>query len=330
MGLDVIGRWLLGAAFALGLALPAPAHAQGTAKQASGGASCTFGGFVFDPATNTMSVQCTSTTVTTCTSTASGAFSFATASSGPIASGNAGTVQVTRTGASDCAYSLTWSVAAPAGTTVTVNGSSAATGLLVFADKDTTAKTLSVVATTSAAADVVITLSGTVPGGITPNATHTMRFNPSGIEGCSTPAPDKTGTFTVANQKIVFQLKPGEVGAVAFTPSLTGGVIVLSTTDTIMTPPEADHEVTISRCPNDFGDAIGPFCRYSANFVGSSRWVNTGNVTPLAFYHCAVEAGKTYYMNVRQVKLGTTTHSCANPPSSTNGGCEVRLQNTGL
>ncbi len=64
--------------------------------------------------------------------------------------------------------------------------------------------------------------------------------------------------------------------------------------------------------------------------MGSSRWANTGLVTPLAFYHCQVEAGKTYYMNVRQVQLGTTTPSCTNPPAATNGGCEVRLQNTGL
>lgn len=321
-----------------GIGVPT-AHA-GTAKQGDGTPICAFSGFTYDPATRSLTIACQDAPPPppppppppACTSTASGSFSFWLPQSGPHRAGDGVGLQVTRSYATNCAYTLTWTVTAPAGVTVNVNGNTSGTGTIAFADQDYVPKPPLVTTTASADATVDITLSGTVPGGVTPFATHRLEIQGSGpppVNGCTTGAAQQTGTFTVGNQKIVLPLRPGETGAVAFTPTAASGVIVLSTTDTINTPADADHEVTISSCPNDFGESISPFCRYGANFVGSSRWVNTGTQSPVMPYHCPVEAGKTYYMNVRQVKIGTTVNSC-NGPGYLNGACEVRLQNTGL
>lgn len=309
--------------------VPVQAQANGTAKQSNGSSICTFNGFTFDSATNTLIVKCTNSPPP-CTSTASGSFSFWLPASGAYLSGATAPLQVTRSNAMDCKYDLTYTVSAPAGATVTVNGSSAPTGTVTFNDQDYAVRNLNVVVTSAIDAAVDITLTSTAPGGVTPFAKHTVYVTggTGPILGCSTTAT-YLDTFTVANRKIVFALKPGETGAVAITPNATSGVITLSTTETINTPADADHEVTISICPGDFSANVAPLCRYSANFVGSSRWINTGAVSPILAYHCPVEAGKKYYMNVRQVKLGTTINSC-NGPGYLNGACEVRLQNTGL
>lgn len=334
-----MSRWLLGGA-AAGLlaiaAMPAQAQTNGTAKQSNGTAICTFNGFSFDSATNTLTVNCTTTPPPpppppTCSATASGSFSFWLPASGAYLSNTNAPLQVTRSNAMDGACDLTYTVTAPAGAIVTVNGSSAATGTIRFEDQDYAIKMLNVVVKTSVDAAVDITLTTTASGGVTPFATHTVYVTgvpDQQVPGCNTSA-NYLDTFTIANQKIVFALKPGETGAIAITPTASSGVITLSTTDTINTPSDADHEVTISTCPGDFSTTVPAVCRYSANFVGSSRWMNTGAQSPVLAYHCPVTAGTKYYMNVRQVKLGTTINSC-NGPAYLNGACEVRLQNTGL
>lgn len=288
-------------------------------------ASCSFSNLTFDPVTNSLVANCTSIPPASCTSPSSGTFSFPSASSGPYYSGQTAPVSISRTGGSDCGYVLGYSVSAPASANATVNGSAVPTGTVTFLDKEATSKVLGVSARTSVPADVTLTLSGSAPGGITPFASHTVRFNPFPIpEGCPATTPQAIGAFTTSNEKIVLTLKPGDTGTVTFTPSASSGVITLSTTDTTATPAEADHEVAISRCPNDFTAGLGTFCHYSANFVGNSRQANTGLNAPLTVFQCPVQAGTTYYMNVRQVKNGTTIPSCP------NASCEVRLQNTGL
>lgn len=152
-------------------------------------------------------------------------------------------------------------------------------------------------------------------------ATNTLTFPCTGTNpqpACNT-AADQMSAFTVSAQKIVFSLRPGEVGAAAFTP-VVGGQMVLSTTETIFTPPVADHEVTIAPCPGDFSATIPAQCRWAANYVGSSRFAS---INPTAPYQCPLNPGQRYYFNVRQVKLGTTVNSC---PA---GACQVRLQITG-
>lgn len=335
-------RWLLGGVAAAFVALASwsvPTYAAGTAKDATGKAICDFSSFSYDATTNTLTVSCTSAPTNPdpnppaqCnTALPAGTFSFWQPSSS-AASGATTDVQITRSNAMNCPYTFTWTVSASAGMTVTVNGSSATSGTITFADQDYAVRHLNVVGTGALDGTVTLTLTGGPANGITPFGTHTISVKGSGAPstggsvtkaGCATSAT--TGaSFVMSNQKIVFQLKPGETGAASFTPTI-GGLMTLSTTETVNTPAEADHEVTISPCPGDFTEAVPAACRYTANYVGSSRWAN---IAPYAPWQCAVNPGQEYFMNVRHVKLGTTINSC-NGPGYLNGACEVRLQITG-
>lgn len=136
--------------------------------------------------------------------------------------------------------------------------------------------------------------------------------------GCATHATYTTN-FTYSGQKFVFALAPGETAAIAFTPR-AGTLPQVSTTETVMTPANADHEVTVSKCPGDF-TPIAP-CKFAANYVGLSMQLTTGTPTGMqVFYQCPVQAGTTYFMNIRQVVKGAPYFN-----SCTQGSCEVRAQ----
>lgn len=141
--------------------------------------------------------------------------------------------------------------------------------------------------------------------------------------GCATTATYNGATFTFTGQKFVFALAPGESAAIGFIP-LPNTSPQLATTETVMTPPNADHQVAVSRCPGDFSPA--PPCRFDANYIGLSMATSTGAIFGLArFSVCPLQAGVTYYMNVRQVVKGAPQF-----PSCTQGSCEVRVQIQGL
>ena len=138
--------------------------------------------------------------------------------------------------------------------------------------------------------------------------------------GCSTRS-DLSGAFTMNAQKIVFNLAPGQTGAASFHPP-TGTSFTLSSTETISTPTNADHEVSISQCPGDFS-AVYP-CRYDAYFVGSGMSLYGGSSGGRP-YECKTDPTKTWYLNVRQVVRGMPTQN-----SCTQGACEVRVQIQGI
>ena len=300
---------------------------------------CTISGFTFDLASGALKVAgCldekpkTDTGEKACDAANSGKFSFTQAVNADVGAGTTTTtVSITRSYNLVGACTLTWSVSATNGATANVGGQSS--GTIKFGDNDFAAKLLQVTTTGgSAVGQVQVTLgagTGTPADAIWPFATQTWNVaRGGGGDGCPT-AATYSGTFTVPNQKVTFALKAGETGAVAFTPNAGSVAMALSTTDTVNTPAGADHEVTISKCPGDFSNAIAPQCRYQAQYTGSTRWAS---VAPTAPYQCPIEAGVQYYMNVRQVVMGSNPplNSCSGGPAILNGACEIRLQNTGL
>ncbi len=172
----------------------------------------------------------------------------------------------------------------------------------------------------------------TALGSMTINVTAPVGSTAPAVPGCSTTAT-KNDIFQYGNQKIVMSLRAGETGSVAFTPSASSIQMYLSSSETVNTPTDADHEIAISTCPGDFTPSYP--CSYQANYVGNSL---QARMVPGPAYQCALQVGTTYYMNVRHVKLRDPSNwkgvapqnSCVNPPQYTNGACEVRLQNTGL
>jgi hypothetical protein len=138
---------------------------------------------------------------------------------------------------------------------------------------------------------------------------------PGAPPGCST-AATYLGTFTHNAQKIEYTLHPGQSAAVAFVPKV-GTLMDVSTTETTGTPPEADHEVAVSRCPGDFTPS--PPCRFQANFNGGTMFLRDGAIP---FWKCQVTAGVTHYMNVRQIVRGSSSI----PSCPSGAGCPIRVQ----
>ena len=298
---------------------------------------CTITGFTFDQASGALRVAgCLDEKPKDgggkpCDAATAGKFSFTQATNVDAPAGSTTTtVTITRSYNLVGSCALTWSVSASNGATASVGGQTS--GTITFADADYAAKTLQVTtAGGSAAGQVVVTLgagTGTPPELIWPFNTQTWNVAALGGNGCPT-AATHNGTFTLPNQKVTFALKAGETGAVAFTPTAGSVAMTLSTTDTVNTPAGADHEVTISRCPGDFSDQVAAQCRYQSQYTGSTRWAS---VSPTAPYQCPLTAGQTYFMNVRQVVMGSNppVNSCSGGPAILGGACEVRLQNTGL
>ena len=133
---------------------------------------------------------------------------------------------------------------------------------------------------------------------------------------CNTKA-DFNNTFVTNAQKFIYKLYAGQTAATAFNSKNLIDIQV-STSETIMTPQEADHEIVISKCPGDF--TLNYPCRNQFNFVGGYIGGSTAAKPPM--YKCPLEPNTTYYMNVRQIKRGSV-----NEPSCSQGeGCEVRVQ----
>ena len=323
---------------------PSAAQAQGKAAYSNGTGCATFSTFSYDSSTNTLSLNCTTSTSTQPSTT------FTWSSAGTTAAPNTTmTVNIVRpTGLVGEMY-VYYDMYVSNISGWSVDGGSNATQWVLFGAADTT-KTLTI-NTGSVAGTLKMVLSrtsgaGTVPTGTAAEFNLSVSSTTTGGGGGSTPPPTnptpppgcttsatKNDVFTISSQKIVFQLKPNETGAVAFTPTAATSLMTLSTSETVNTPADADHEVTISNCPGDF--TKGYPCGYQANYVGNSLQA-VPNAAP---WQCALTPGVTYYMNVRHVKLRPTSpsyqsyppeNSCVSGPQYLNGACEVRLQNTGL
>lgn len=142
---------------------------------------------------------------------------------------------------------------------------------------------------------------------------------PAPTTGCSATSAIVSAPFTFTGEKFVFALQPGQSVAIPFTPR-AGTMPQLSTTETVMTPPNADHQVAVSRCPGDFSP-VAP-CRYDANYIGLSMPVLPRAPVGIERYvYCPVEPNVTYYMNIRQVVRGNPQFN-----SCTQDACEVRAQ----
>lgn len=331
----LVGGAALAIASAMVLMAPAPALAQAKSNVAG---CASFSSFSFDSGTNTLTVNnCATTTPPPAPAPApvAGASSYSIVLGAvSTTTGNSINVTVQRTGGT-MAEGLDLNASATGLTGWAFNGvGSNAWHTLNFASGEMS-KSISFIPG-STAGSLTLMLGGvigtngstTVGGGQTVTVTLGVSQAPPPPPGCATSATYNE-VFQYANQKIVFSMKPGETGSAAFTPSGSTALMYLSSTETINTPADADHEVVLSKCPGDF--TLSYPCRYQANYVGSSMQGNTA----ASLWQCPLTPGVTYYLNVRQVKLRTNQSdpvqpSCLNPPSYGNGKCEVRLQNTGL
>ena len=173
------------------------------------------------------------------------------------------------------------------------------------------------------AGSLALMLGGVIgsSGSSTAGGTQTITVSGGGqVAGCPTIA-NYNNAFATVGQKFVYSLKPGETGATSFVPK-AGTMPELSTSDTVNTPPGADHEIVISKCPGDFvGTSMGasaPLCRLKSLYKGGAvRTTATGSPD----WYCKVTPGETYYMNVRQVTYSNTAlNSCA------FSSCEIKVQ----
>jgi hypothetical protein len=140
----------------------------------------------------------------------------------------------------------------------------------------------------------------------------------SSIPGCSTQA-NYNNSFLTVGQKFVYSLKAGETGSTAVTPR-AGTMPEVSTSDTVNTPPGADHEIVVSKCPGDFNNPVNgqASCRLKSLYKGG---VVRTTATNFPDYYCQVTPGETYYMNVRQVRYDNTAANSCDFAS-----CEVKVQ----
>lgn len=320
-----------GAALALVAAIaPGAALAQGKSNVAG---CTTFSSFSYDVATNTLNVvNCGGAPVVTPTE---GTFSWTSGNATIDASATAPlVVRVNRNGVGGSNagfYVVSYSVSASSSMTGGwwFNGTRAG-GQFAFAD-GVPYVDLGFMPS-GVAGTVTVTLTGVSGGtGMAVGGTTTLTINvtssgpvvtppPPPPPGCATSA-NYNNAFTVVGQKFVYSLKPGETGATSFVPK-TNTMPELSTSDTVNTPPGADHEIVISKCPGDFvGDSMGaaaPLCRLKSLYKGGAvRTTATGSPV----WYCSVTPGETYYMNIRQVKYdNTAVSSCA------FSSCEIKVQ----
>jgi hypothetical protein len=325
-----MSRWLMGSAALAIFAAAAPVAAFAQGKSNIAGCS-TFSSFTYDVATNTLNVSnCGGTTPVQTAGTFSWAASTATIDANATAPL---VVRVNRNGLNGSNagfYVVDYTVSASSAMTGWWFNGSRSGGQFAFGDgvafvdlgfmpggvAGTVTVTLTAVSAGTGMAvggATTLTINVTTPGGGGNNP-------PPPPIGCSTNS-NYTNSFTVVGQKFVYSLKPGETAATAFVPK-AGTSPELSTSDTVNTPPGADHEIVISKCPGDFtGTSMGaaaPLCRLNSLYKGGVvRTTATGS----PFWYCTVNAGETYYMNVRQVKYdNTSVNSCD------FASCEIKVQ----
>lgn len=288
----------------------------------SNGQTCNYSSFSYNATTQQLDITCMTTGIDP---NAPSTFSW---SGGATTSSTPTSVTLTRGGGSlGSAYTVDYSFTGTFGDWSIGSPATCCGGSVTFQANETS-KTVPFNPGTGSGTMYVITnaVSGsptaTVPG------MYTFNVSPSG--GTTLPPPPNCATsanymetFSYSGQKHVFSLKPGESAAVAFVPS-AGTSPSLSTTETVNTPASADHQVVVSSCPGDFTKPAP--CEYEANYVGLSMNTTTGTPTGIqAWYQCAIPAGQTMYMNIRQVVKGATSINSCNQAS-----CEVRAQIQGL
>ncbi len=126
-----------------------------------------------------------------------------------------------------------------------------------------------------------------------------------------------TNEFVTNNQKIVRRVPPGRAWATSFVPE-AGERILVSTTETLLTPTDLEHEVSVSECLGDFTDKA---CTYTAQYNGSSIVMSAESLPP-RYISCHLVPGRTYYMNYRAV----TRTQPRFPTCKDIQGCEQRVQ----
>jgi hypothetical protein len=294
----------------------------------SNGQTCNYSSFAYNATTQQLDITCT-TTQQVVDPLSPSTFSW---SGGTTTSNTSTSVTLTRGGGSlgsayTVDYSFTgtfgdWSLGATApftccGGSVTFQANELSK--VVTFNPGPGSGTMYVITSAISGSPQVTALPGTYTFNVTSGTTSPIPVIPL---GCATSA-NYMETFSFGGQKHVFSLKPGESAAVAFTAA-AGTNPSVSTTETVNTPASADHEVTVSNCPGDFTKTAP--CEYQSNYVGLSMNTTTGTPTGMqAWYQCAIPAGQTMYMNIRQVVKGATSINSCNQAS-----CEVRAQIQGL
>lgn len=322
-----LGRVLTGgAALAIAATISsiAPATALGQGKVGyNGGSGCTnFSTFTYDAANNQLTVNCTVTAPVSGPSS----YSVSPSSLNVTRDTDIQTV-ITRTGGGSVAEALTLTHAAGGISGWNFNGNFTGSQAINFAAGEMS-KTLNFYSgptdgwLTFTLAAVSSTVGSTASGSQTFNVAGAKVVTPppGTIPGCATTATYSSNEFTVTGQKFTYSLKPGETAATRITAK-AGLQTDVSTSDTVNTPPGADHEITVSKCPGDFTSPVGA-CRLKSLYKGGVIRTTT---TGFPDYNCQLIAGDTYYMNIRQVAYDNSlVNSC------TVSSCEIKVQVQGF
>lgn len=309
-----------GAAIALAVAFTAwapIAQGAGTAQSSDGTWSCNYNSFNFDATTNNLTISCA-----TVVANQPGTFSLNASASTVAPNGTGVTVNVVRSGGNTGAYSVAYNATVTGLTGAMLNSTAISgtfSGNVSFASGQGTQSFTFLPGSTNGS--LTLTLVNPVPAtdgtsGPTTASTTPLTITVAPVGTCTTTATYNSA-FTTNGQKILFELKPGETAAVAYTPVAGQTIWKVSTSDTVNTPPTADHEVTISQCPGDF-TPVYP-CEYQAQYTGATMTTQASPTAPI--YACKLTLGTKYYMNVRQVVKGNTAQT-----SCTLTSCEIRTQ----
>jgi len=295
---------------------PPAAHAAGKALYNNGTGCASFSSFRYDATTNTLTLDCMTVTIIEVPGPAS--YSVALSTTSTVAGTSVG-VTLNRSGGTP-AESVDLSVIATTLSGWSFNGvGSSGWQTLQFAAGEAS-KSMTFSPGTSAGS-LTLQLGGVIgtSGSTTNNNPQTISVTGGilGVPGCAN--SNYLNAFTVTGQKYTYSLKAGETASTSFVAKADRQTEV-STSDTVNTPPGADHEITVSTCPADFSATIAPTCHLKSLYKGGVvRTTTTGSPD----YYCQLNAGTTYYMNVRQVKYDDSNVNSCDPNYSS---CEVKVQ----
>ena len=334
---------------ALGIAALAPvANAQTGTLTLSNPTSCSsFSGFTWNG--STLSITCTSSTTnppptTTCDTTQPGAFSWASPTSATITPGSTATGTIVRTGGCKGQYTITFGTDAAAYPGVTVSP----TNSVSFADGSATSQTVTVTTTASTpvGTNVSVYLNGftSSTGSGTPAIGGTFVAAVQATQPPPPPPPTGNGCSTSATYNVALNggtqlywgtneydsrppLKPSETIAASFTYVDSGswGEVDLAQVTNYVQGGTVDTEVSIDACPGNFpATTADTACDKRVSYPATGGPVIYGFTNGATFGMCALQPGKTYYVNIRNVR---TTYGSGTSSSCTNtNGCAIRFR----
>jgi hypothetical protein len=248
---------------------------------------------------------------------ASGTLSFSPVLASVTEGAAAVNVSVLRTGsgAQSPAESVAYSCSVlPAG--YTPGFTPAASGTLNWAAGNATAKIITINPTTvpdTVAGTVTCTLGATTGGAVADTTPFVLTVNKAGGGGtCTTVADQNLSLASGTATKVTASASGVKTSATNVATTRNGGTLGYIA----LTYPAAGSgtntptgmQYNLSACPGDFTTTMAPGCGpfFNTRGNGTLKVTTTAGTT-----QCHVEAGKTYYMNVRFVNPATGVSTCA-------------------